>query len=439
MIFYVLAVAIVNLGFGFAVAAYLARQHRRLVEVRGEPSPANFDSEPSVLSPSAGDSDVEFPAAEDVSEAPASPDVAQNPADASVESARSVDIRAESQPESAASPSEAAIADLQAAVQQYCKRLNLLDDKLRSCAQAPDANKIQSCLNSLQETNREYLQDRDQAHAVLEQLGKEQEGDQAIHDDLQTAVKQQTAQVENTSRAIEDFDYQADLKKGCRDMMGETSKLLDVNHDLRDTLDKTSIAVARSQQRLGSSDLMMQNDPLTELPDRVGLEAGLHEWWQNDPDRTRQLCLAMLDIDQFTLLNERYGHKVGDLILHAIAQLLSAESRGESSVARFAGQQFMLVFPNVDIRHTTNVVDRIRQAVEKAHFQWHDCDIRVTISCAVVEAGPEDTSETLFDRADATLREAKRYGRNRSFIHEGKYPAPVVPPSFALEDKFIEL
>ncbi len=71
--------------------------------------------------------------------------------------------------------------------------------------------------------------------------------------------------------------------------------------------------------------------------------------------------------------------------------------------------------------------------IENAHFEHKDFDIRITVSCALTRAHNEDSPSSVLLRVEAALREAKRYGHNRTFLHEGKYPTPVVPPDIEIE------
>ena len=178
-------------------------------------------------------------------------------------------------------------------------------------------------------------------------------------------------------------------------MFGETSKLLDVNHRLRDTLDEVLVEIARKEQRLDSVAAGTGDDPLTGVSGRAGLEAELSRWQTDDAQRQRVLSAALIDLDGFAQVNERFGQKAGDKILRAVGQLLTAERQHGGTVARVAGQRFFLLFPDTDIRAATNAVERIRQTVELARFRYRDEDLRLTVSCAVTEAGAEDTSAAL--------------------------------------------
>jgi diguanylate cyclase (GGDEF)-like protein len=144
-------------------------------------------------------------------------------------------------------------------------------------------------------------------------------------------------------------------------------------------------------------------------------------------------------MDNIRELNDTQGLNVGDRVLDAVAQLIGGSARGEQCAARLSAQKFLLMFPDLPAREATNVVERIRQYVEATQFRRDAGAIKVTVSCAVAEAAAADTKEVLFDRVETTLREAKRYGRNRTFLHDGKFPAPVVPPVLPVETRTLAI
>ena len=106
-------------------------------------------------------------------------------------------------------------------------------------------------------------------------------------------------------------------------------------------------------------------------------------------------------------------------------------------MTRLSGQRFLCLFPDADVRYTASVAEHIRQTVEATRFRCRDGELRITLSCAAIGATSGDTPVLLCRRAEAALAEAKRYGRNRTFLYEGEYPTPVVPPSFTVEEKLV--
>jgi diguanylate cyclase len=260
-----------------------------------------------------------------------------------------------------------------------------------------------------------------------------------LRDDLQEAMDRQLQQIQEINEAIDLVDFRANLDETRRRAAVETNKLVDANHQVRDILDAAMVGIARREQWLSSASPSECTDAMTGLYNRTGFEAKLAEWWSKDPHRVRQLSVAAIDIDHFGKTNERHGQIVGDQILRAIAQLLATENRGGTTVARYRGQEFAALFPDCDVRRAATAVEKIRQIVETTCFQTRSQQVQVTLSCGVTEATANDTSETLFSRLEATVQEAKRYGRNRTFVHDGKYPTPVVPPNFILQQRTVVL
>ena len=432
--YYIVLVAILNLGLGFAVAVYLGRRYQTAVGSGGAPSGAASFAQP--------DNDVPSPAE---SAAP----VAESPAEPAVEEAlAAVDAESESPEPGSREPSpprkreksasEGSVQEFVDRVEEYHDHITQADDELRTCMEAPDAGAIETCLTSMLDATEEYFEERKAAQQKLEDVRQQPEL-AAIGENMQVAVQRQDEQIESTRATIEAFDYEGDLEDGCRRVVTETGKLIDQNHQLRDTLGEAIVEVNRSEQRWGDIDDDAQTDPLTELSNRTGLEIALFGWWENDSQRDRLLTVAMIDIDHFAQINTGYGHKVGDRVIRAVGQLVAAERRDQVTAARFSGQKFVLLFPDADCHSATNVVEWIRQSMEMTRFRIGESDVPITISCAITESTPEDTADTLFARAETTLQEAKRYGRNRTFLHEGKDPTPVVPPNFPRQEKLISI
>lgn len=444
VLFYIFLVAVLNLGLGFGVAVYLGRRYRWITDdvgrwdVYGDTGQPDLDafSFAQELADETKDPAGRPPHEEADETAAASPHVSQ-PGD-SRPGETAAQLRS-AEPERPKSAGEASIEQFQNEVEQYHDKLEQADQQLRANEEYPDAQAIEACLGSLLEATDEYLKGRGDVHVEFKEAFDQQPEFGAVTDNVQAAVEQQDAQIQSTQAAIEGFDYRDNLGDGCRSVLGETSRMIDANHHLRDTLDQAQVGATRAERRLDEIDPTECEDPLTGVNNRAGAEASLAQWWEKDPHRVRQFSAAMVDVDHFSQINEQYGHKVGDKILRMVAQLLESQGRSDCTVSRFSGQRFLYLFPDSDVRFTTNIAERARQMIEMTHFHYKEHDIQVTASCAVVEATPEDTADALISRAEATLQEAKRYGRNRTFLHEGSYPTPVVPPNFSLEQKSVTL
>jgi diguanylate cyclase len=337
------------------------------------------------------------------------------------------------------SPRETSIARMQEGVTQYQDMLVATDEELRGHCEQPDAAAIEATFTSIQEATHRYRDDRDQAHEAFEQAHRDQPQFSGIRDDLQAVVDHQNLQIETLEELIEAFDFDEDLADGCRQMVDETSKLIETSHQLRDTLDRAMAGAARTEPNLAEVDASLLEDPLTGLATRTGLEARLLDWWEKGTDRHHSLHAAALDIDDFGRVNQQYGQKAGDELIRAVAEFLKSHCRGAVITARLAGQRFLVLFGDTDSRSVTDVVERTRQALEMSRFDYRGQQIRLTLSCAVVQVGADDTSDSLIARTEAVLSEAKRCGRNRTFVYEGGLPAAVIPPNFPLEEQLVAL
>jgi diguanylate cyclase (GGDEF)-like protein len=128
----------------------------------------------------------------------------------------------------------------------------------------------------------------------------------------------------------------------------------------------------------------------------------------------RELSLIMFDIDHFKQINDTYGHLAGDYVLKHLAQVIKTKIRREDMMARFGGEEFAIVLPEIDNENAMQFADKIRKLCTQTQFRFEDADIDVKISIGVATAAPEESDANEFiKRADAFLYEAKRTGRNR--------------------------
>jgi diguanylate cyclase (GGDEF)-like protein len=130
-------------------------------------------------------------------------------------------------------------------------------------------------------------------------------------------------------------------------------------------------------------------------------------------DRSGQpLCLMLIDIDDFKVLNDNYGHAVGDLVLADVAQLMNSQVRESDYLARYGGEEFAMLLPQTRLEGAVALAEKIRTALAQHTFTLPEGGdpVRVTVSIGVAEhaATPDET----FDAADRALYEAKAAGKD---------------------------
>ena len=154
-------------------------------------------------------------------------------------------------------------------------------------------------------------------------------------------------------------------------------------------------------------------DPLTGLPNRAAwserLDHEVNAWHQ----RGNSLSLAMLDLDHFKRINDGYGHLAGDKVLKIIANVLRKRLRPNDFIARFGGEEFVLLMPDSSLSDALAVGEVLRAAIAACPFHFKGEPVTITVSMGVAQLQPGERSELALKRADEALYRAKAAGRNQ--------------------------
>jgi diguanylate cyclase (GGDEF)-like protein len=168
----------------------------------------------------------------------------------------------------------------------------------------------------------------------------------------------------------------------------------------------------RESLRHAEADLSSRHDSLTGFLNRSGLDKRLQELWKGP---SSQVAAIMIDIDHFKSYNDHYGHLAGDSCLKEMAGLIAAETRQPQDIlARFGGEEFLVLLPNTDLREGSRIAERMRRALSNAampHEGEAACGI-VSASFGVGSAATKTMSaRELIADADAALYHVKKNGR----------------------------
>ncbi len=135
-------------------------------------------------------------------------------------------------------------------------------------------------------------------------------------------------------------------------------------------------------------------------------------------------CLAMIDLDYFKAVNDDYGHLAGDEALRIVAQACTDALREGDVLARWGGEEFLLMLPNTGLQIAAFCLERLRAVLARASFDSIGAGLSLTISAGVAEIAAGDTIEAAIARADQALYAAKRQGRNQVML-AGNEPMPA--------------
>ncbi len=156
-------------------------------------------------------------------------------------------------------------------------------------------------------------------------------------------------------------------------------------------------------------------DPLTKLLNRRGYEIAYNTLLHSHKRDPRPFALLFLDIDHFKNINDTFGHDVGDLVLQKLSELLQKELRKSDIIARWGGEEFIVMLDNTDIQAAQKVAEKLRQAIDRykdeklPHF---------TVSIGVVQGDENQSLENLVKKADIALYKAKESGRNQVVVYQ---------------------
>ncbi len=158
-----------------------------------------------------------------------------------------------------------------------------------------------------------------------------------------------------------------------------------------------------------------RRDPLTGVGNRGELESRLSRMFEarNDQPDPQPLSVIFLDIDHFKLINDNYGHSVGDQVLIDLVRLAEDELYSGETICRYGGEEFVVLCPDTRLQDAIQRAERLRHAISN-HPMGGKVQLNVTASFGVSEIEKDDSPDKLLHRADQALYEAKTSGRNKT-------------------------
>jgi diguanylate cyclase len=171
-------------------------------------------------------------------------------------------------------------------------------------------------------------------------------------------------------------------------------------------------------------------DTLTGIPNRAAYDERIEaefRYWMLSGNPT---SILIWDIDRFKLINDQYGHKAGDRVLRALAQRLAKRIRDCDFIARYGGEEIVMLLSGVSGAEAHETADQIRAEIAQLRFVFREQRIYVTASCGAATFQAGDTPDKLFERADRALYAAKKMGRNRCVLAP---PDPAIQQEISIK------
>ncbi len=200
------------------------------------------------------------------------------------------------------------------------------------------------------------------------------------------------------------------ILKSLDKIIEELNSLKNENKELTKELKKYHKDVLMLQEELKIAKTEAEMDFLTGLVNRRRFERALLELINDLQTKNYPFSLIILDIDDFKKINDKFGHPVGDMILQEIAKILKNFLRANAIASRIGGEEFGVILPGSGLNEAQIIAERLRKAIENRSFNISE--IKTTASFGVTEAKKNDTLESIFERADKAMYDAKKSGKN---------------------------
>jgi diguanylate cyclase (GGDEF)-like protein len=172
--------------------------------------------------------------------------------------------------------------------------------------------------------------------------------------------------------------------------------------------------VSRSRQLLD----LMTKDSLTGLLKHAAIKEAIRREWGIVKRKGGVFCVAMLDIDHFKQVNDRFGHAMGDEVIASVATLLRKRLRNLDVLGRYGGEEFVVLMNNCNVIEASKILDDFRQRFQELVFTTEEAQFSSTISIGVAEFRPDSKIEpdALLVNADKAMYKAKETGRNKVIV-----------------------
>jgi diguanylate cyclase (GGDEF)-like protein len=202
-------------------------------------------------------------------------------------------------------------------------------------------------------------------------------------------------------RKIENFLYR--VSEG--DLMSSMDSSILVRRDEMGEMARHIVAMQKSFKDL------VEKDILTGLDNRRCGEKALERLHRSALEENSKFVVVLGDIDLFKKMNDQHGHPGGDAVLKTIACLLQKNVEGKGSVARWGGEEFLLLYENMDLQSALKVLECLLKEIRETRVNYKGNELRVTMTFGVVEGSAEEI-HTLLKAADDRLYFGKEHGRN---------------------------
>lgn len=204
-------------------------------------------------------------------------------------------------------------------------------------------------------------------------------------------------------------DVMHDTKTAQAEALRSRDEMLAARQEVQDA----ETRIHELEGKLAELSELVREDQLTGSLNRRGLDEVFEREVARSERRKSPLCIAMLDLDDFKKLNDTHGHTAGDHALIHLVKVVKDTLRAMDVIARFGGEEFMIVLPETPLEDAVQTVTRVQRELTKQIFMYNNQRLLITFSAGVALHHPGEAQESVIKRADDALYKAKKAGKNR--------------------------
>jgi diguanylate cyclase len=298
-----------------------------------------------------------------------------------------------------------------------------LRQRLQGAAGARAVRAARELLDDTRERQRALQSERAQARDALKLMVRQVLFELGA---LGNATGRFSDKVNAYAQAVEDADSLESLTSAVREMVSESRAVHDLVAGARERLSAEHARASALESRVLGLEAELRRlsdevstDALTQVANRRGLAQAFEQETarvQRGGADSAPLAVGLIDIDNFKKLNDSLGHAAGDVALHSLAARVKEWLRPVDHIARFGGEEFVLLLPGTPVDEAQQVVTRLQRRLSASLFMHDGKEVFVTFSAGVTAWRPGEAVEAALARADEGLYEAKRTGKNRTCV-----------------------
>ncbi|WP_394221857.1 GGDEF domain-containing protein [Alteromonas gracilis] len=253
------------------------------------------------------------------------------------------------------------------------------------------------------------------------------EGSQAQFEQRQAGNEQLKRHISHIEEAVSESDSLESLKEQTQfcveklvttlseqqsnDQQGQDA-LMSMLSSMQSRIERLQQQTSVYKKKLAEQAMQSRTDPLTRLPNRQAYNEKLEAAYANFKSKGDSLAVAVVDIDHFKSINDRFGHAAGDKTLQVVSKFLKQSLSEDDFIARWGGEEFVMLLSESEMAEVDKKLNKVRTKLAEMPFKFKKEKVKVTASFGATCFSKDDNTETVFERADEYLYKAKRNGRN---------------------------